>query len=124
MSTSKELINAIKQKGKNLEEEMSFFEHLEVLRWHIIRSVIAIAVFAILSCTFFHFVFNQFIMGPISLDFWTYRMMCKVGDLLSLVGFCVKRIPFNIIDTEIAGQFMLQINSCLLMAVPLGFPYL
>lgn len=103
---------------------MSFFEHLEVLRWHIIRAVIAIAVFALLSFTFYDFVFNQIIMGPKNLDFWTYRMMCKVGDLLSLDGFCVEKIPFNIINTELAGQFMLQINSCLLMALALGFPYL
>ncbi|MFD1768451.1 twin-arginine translocase subunit TatC [Sphingobacterium suaedae] len=124
MSKSNDLIKAIKEKGKNIEAEMSFFDHLEVLRWHIIRSVIAIAVFAILSFTFYDFVFNSIIMGPKNLDFWTYRMMCKVGDLLSLEGFCVERIPFNIINTELAGQFMLQINSCLLMALALGFPYL
>lgn len=124
MSKSNDLIKAIKNKGKNLEAEMSFFDHLEVLRWHIIRSVLAIAVFAILSFTFYDFVFNEVIMGPKNLDFWTYRMMCKVGALLSLDGFCVERIPFNIINTELAGQFMLQINSCLLMALALGFPYL
>ncbi|TDS15932.1 twin-arginine translocase subunit TatC [Sphingobacterium paludis] len=124
MSKSNDLIKAIKDKGKTLEAEMSFFDHLEVLRWHIIRSVIAIAVFAILSFTFYDFVFNDIIMGPKNLDFWTYRMMCKVGDLLSLDGFCVQKIPFNIINTELAGQFMLQINSCLLMALALGFPYL
>ena len=122
--SNKKLIDAIKNKGKSLEAEMSFFEHLEVLRWHIIRAVIAVAVFAILSFTFYDFVFNQIIMGPKNLDFWTYRMMCKVGDLLNLDGFCVEKIPFNIINTELAGQFMLQINSCLLMAVALGFPYL
>ncbi len=124
MSKSNELIQAIKDKGKSIEAEMSFFDHLEVLRWHIIRSVIAIVIFAVLSFTFYDFVFNQIIMGPKNLDFWTYRIMCKVGDLLSLEGFCVDRIPFNIINTELAGQFMLQINSCLLMAVALGFPYL
>lgn len=118
------LIQSLKDKGKNIESEMSFFDHLEILRWHIIRSVIAISVFAILSFTFYDFVFNEIIMGPKNLDFWTYRMMCKVGALLSLDGFCVERIPFNIINTELAGQFMLQINSCLLMAVALGFPYL
>lgn len=122
--SNKKLITAIKEKGKNLEAEMSFFEHLEILRWHIIRAVIAIIVFAILSFTFYDFVFNQIIMGPKNLDFWTYRMMCKLGDLLHLEGFCVEKIPFNIINTELAGQFMLQINSCLLMAVALGFPYL
>lgn len=124
MSKSNDLIKAIKDKGKSLEAEMSFFDHLEVLRWHIIRSVLAIGVFAILSFTFYDFVFNDVIMGPKNLDFWTYRMMCKVGDLLSLEGFCVEKIPFNIINTELAGQFMLQINSCLLMALALGFPYL
>lgn len=124
MSKSQELIKAIKEKGSTLEAEMSFFDHIEVLRWHIIRSVIAIAVFAILSFTFYDFVFNQIIMGPKNLDFWTYRMMCKMGALLSLDGFCVEKIPFNIINTELAGQFMLQINSCLLMAVAQGFPYL
>lgn len=118
------LLQALKDKGKSIEAEMSFFEHIEVLRWHLIRSVIAIAIFAILAFTFYDFVFNDIIMGPKNLDFWTYRMMCKVGDLLSLDGFCVERIPFNIINTELAGQFMLQINSCLLMAVALGFPYL
>lgn len=122
--SNKKLIDAIKNKGKNLETEMSFFEHIEVLRWHIIRSVIAITLFAILAFTFYDFVFNQIIMGPKNLDFWTYRMMCKVGDLLNLEGFCVEKIPFNIINTELAGQFMLQINSCLLMALALGFPYL
>ncbi|TJZ61269.1 twin-arginine translocase subunit TatC [Sphingobacterium olei] len=124
MSSSKKLIDAIKDKGKNIESEMSFFEHIEVLRWHIIRSVVAITVFAILAFTFYDFVFNDIIMGPKNLDFWTYRMMCKLGALLNLDGFCVERIPFNIINTELAGQFMLQINSCLLMAVALGFPYL
>ena len=122
--SNKKLITAIKEKGKNLEAEMSFFEHLEILRWHIIRAVIAIIVFAILSFTFYDFVFNQIIMGPKNLDFWTYRMMCKLGAILNLDGFCVEKIPFNIINTELAGQFMLQINSCLLMAVALGFPYL
>ena len=122
--SSKKLIDAIKEKGKNIEAEMSFFEHLEVLRWHIIRSVIAIIIFAILSFTFYDFVFNQIIMGPKNLDFWTYRMMCKIADIFSLDDFCVQRIPFNIISTELTGQFMLQINSCLLMAVALGFPYL
>lgn len=124
MSQSNELIKAIKNKGKSIEAEMSFFDHLEVLRWHIIRSVIAVAVFATLAFTFYDFIFEDIILGPKQLDFWTYRMMCKVGAALSIEGFCVEKIPFNLINTEVAGQFMLQINSCLLIAVALGFPYL
>lgn len=122
--SSQKLIKAIKDKGKNIEAEMSFFEHLEVLRWHIMRSVIAICVFAILAFSFYDFVFEQIIMGPKNLDFWTYRMMCKIGDVLNISDFCVNKIPFNLISTELTGQFMLQINSCLLISVALGFPYL
>lgn len=121
--SSQKLIKAIKDKGKNLEAEMSFFEHLEVLRWHIIRAVIAIFVFAIISFSCFEFVFENIIMGPKKLDFWTYRMLCKIGDLLNISDFCVEKIPFNLISTEMTGQFMLQINTCLLMALAMGFPY-
>src|SRR5690606_15587544 len=122
--SSKKLIDSIKNKGKNLEAEMSFFEHLEVLRWHLIRSVIAIAVFAILAFAYNDFIINQVILGPKRLDFWTYRMMCKLGEVLSLDELRVKRIPFNLISTELTSQFMLQINSSLLTALVLGCPYL
>lgn len=118
------LLDTLKNKGKSLEAEMSFFDHLEVLRWHIIRSVIAIAVFAILAFSFYDTLFDSVIMAPKHADFWTYRMMCKMGDLMNLPGFCVDNIPISIINTEMAGQFMMQINSSLLMAVTLGFPYL
>lgn len=122
--SSQKLINAIKDKGKNIEAEMSFFEHIEILRWHLIRSVLAIILFAILAFSFYDFVFDEIIMGPKNLDFWTYRMMCKVGALLNLDDFCVTKIPFNLISTELTGQFMLQVNSCLLLALAMGFPYL
>lgn len=118
------LLQALKDKGKNIEAEMSFFEHIEVLRWHIIRSVVAIIVFATLAFAFNDFIFHEVIMGPKKVDFWTYRMMCKVGELFHLDGFCVDKIPFELISTAMAGQFMIQINSSLLMALALGFPYL
>ena len=115
---------SLKNKSKSVEAEMSLFEHLEVLRWHIIRAVIAVAIFAIVAFSFYDFLFSQVIMGPKNTDFWTYRMMCKAGEALNLEGFCVDNIPMNIINTEMAGQFMMQINSSLLMALALGFPYL
>ncbi len=124
MSKNIKLIEAIKNKGKNIEAEMSFFDHLEVLRWHIIRSVIAITIFAIVAFSFNDFIFEKIIMGPKNLDFWTYRMMCIVGQKFNLDGFCVDKIPFHLINTDMGGQFMLQINSSLLFALALGFPYL
>lgn len=123
MSDNK-LLKAIKGKGKSLEGEMSFFDHLEVLRWHLIRSAVAIIVFAGLAFYFFDTIWNSIIMGPKHADFFTYRMMCKLGELMNSKDMCITEIPGKIINTEMAGQFTLQINSSLLIGILLGFPYL
>jgi sec-independent protein translocase protein TatC len=123
MSDNK-LIKAIKEKGQTMEAEMSFFDHLEALRWHLIRAAIAIVIFTIGAFYFYNFIFDTIILGPSRTDFWTYRMLCKLGDLLGKSGFCIDKINIKLINTEMAGQFTLQINSCLLIGVMLGFPYL
>lgn len=122
--SGKKLIDTLKDKGRNLEAEMSFFDHLEVLRWHLIRSAIAVAVFMVLAFSFYDFIFDRIIMGPKNADFWTYRMMCRIADWINAPDFCVTEVPGTIINTQMAGQFILQINSSLIMAVVLGFPYL
>ncbi|MDB5010639.1 MAG: preprotein translocase subunit TatC [Mucilaginibacter sp.] len=123
MSDNK-LLNAIKDKGKTLESEMSFFEHLEALRWHLIRAAMSIVVFTSVAFWQYDFIFNDIIMGPFNPKFWTYRMMCKLGNLLHMSGWCLDKINGKIINTEMAGQFTLQINSCVMIGVILGFPYL
>ena len=123
--TESSLVKAIKEKGKNLEAEMSFFDHLDVLRKHLIRSSIAILAFTTVAFIYYDFIFDQIIMGPKNPQFWTYRMMCALGERFDLgPDFCITKIPFNIINTEMAGQFTLQMNSSLMIGVVLGFPYL
>lgn len=125
MKKKKSLVDAIKEKGQSLEAEMSFFDHLEVLRWHLIRSAIAILTFTILAFAFYDFIFDKIIMGPKNPNFWTYRLMCKIGERFNLgPDFCITEIPGKIINTELAGQFTLQLNSSLLAGMVLGFPYL
>lgn len=122
---SEDLIQAIKDKGKSIEAEMSFFDHLEVLRWHLVRSSVAIVVFTGLAWTYYDFIFDKIIMGPKNPDFWTYRLMCELGEKYNLgPDFCIKDIPFKIMNTEMAGQFTLQLNSSLLIGIILGVPYL
>jgi sec-independent protein translocase protein TatC len=123
MSDNK-IIKAIKDKTNDLEVEMSFFDHIEILRWHLIRSCIAILIFTCLAFYYYDFVFDKIIMGPKKPDFWTYRMLCKLGDYLNRPGFCIKEIPGKIINTEMAGQFTLEINSALIIGITAGFPYL
>ena len=122
---SENLIQAIKDKGKSIEAEMSFFDHLEVLRWHLVRSSIAIVIFTGFAWSFYDFIFDKIIMGPKNPDFWTYRLMCRLGEKYNLgPDFCITSIPFNIMNTEMAGQFTLQLNSSLLIGIILGVPYL
>ncbi|RYE11817.1 MAG: twin-arginine translocase subunit TatC [Sphingobacteriaceae bacterium] len=118
------LFKAIKDKGTNLEAEMSFFDHLDILRKHLIRSAIAIIVFMGLAFYFYDFIFDTVIMGPSKPDFWTYRMLCELGEYLHRPGFCVNAIKIDLINTEMAGQFTLQLNSSLIIGITLGFPYL
>ncbi|RYZ98230.1 MAG: twin-arginine translocase subunit TatC [Sphingobacteriaceae bacterium] len=122
--TDNRIVKAIKEKGKTMEAEMSFFDHLEALRWHLIRAAIAIVFFTILAFVYDDFVFDTIIMGPRNPDFFSYRMLCKVGEYLGRPGMCIKEIPGKIINTEMAGQFTLQINSALIVGITLGFPYL
>lgn len=123
----RDLIGAIKEKGKSLEAEMSFFDHIDVLRKHLLRALLVIVLFTIGAFWFSDFIFNELIMGPKNPNFWTYRMMCKMAAAFpNLIGsdFCITHIDAKIINTEMAGQFTLQINSCIMVGVVLGIPYL
>ncbi len=118
------LFKALKEKGSNLEAEMSFFDHLDILRKHLIRSAVAIILFTGLAFYFYDFIFDTVIMGPSKPGFWTYRMLCQLGEYLHRPGFCVDNIKIELINTEMAGQFTLQINSSFIIGITLGFPYL
>ena len=115
-----------------MQSEMSFFEHLEALRWHIIRTALFILVFAIVAFIYFKkFFFDGIILAPTRVDFWTYRMMCHMGNGLHSVfsfinpdDFCVRAFKFHLINTEMAGQFTLQLNTSIMIGLIMGIPYL
>jgi sec-independent protein translocase protein TatC len=121
--TSDKIIKAIKDKGQSLEGEMSFFDHLEALRWHLIRSALAIVVFTIVAFVFYTWIYDNIIMAPSKETFWTFRMMCKLGAILHR-DMCPGKINIQLINTEMAGQFTLQIDSSLMIGLVLGIPYL
>jgi sec-independent protein translocase protein TatC len=121
--TGDKLIKAIKDKGKTIEAEMSFFDHLEALRWHLIRASIAIVIFMSLAFAYFDWIFENIIMAPSKADFWTARTMCNIGHWLHR-DFCFSTIKVQLINNEMAGQFILQINASLLIGITAGVPYL
>ncbi|RZK49769.1 MAG: twin-arginine translocase subunit TatC [Pedobacter sp.] len=124
---SNNLIESIKNKGKNLEAEMSFFDHIEVLRKHLLRALLVITIMTVGTFYFSDFIWHQIIMAPKEPSFWTYRMMCKLVELYpSLIGseFCISSIEAKIINTEMAGQFTLLMNSSIIAGIMLGIPYI
>nr|WP_068888234.1 twin-arginine translocase subunit TatC [Pedobacter panaciterrae] len=122
----RDLLGAIKEKGKTLEAEMSFFDHIDVLRKHLLRALGVVLVLTIGAFYYTDFIFNTIIMGPKNPSFWTYRMMCKLVERFPSIGpeFCITKIDAKIINTEMAGQFTLQLNSCVMVGIILGIPYL
>jgi len=120
------LIDSIKNKGKKLETEMSFFDHIDVLRKHLLRALLVTVIFTALAFWFYEFIFETVIMGPKKPDFWTYRMMCNLVESFPSLGsdFCITQINGKIINTEMAGQFTLQINSCIMAGIVFAVPYL
>jgi sec-independent protein translocase protein TatC len=88
------------------------------LRWHIFRSAIFLLVITIVIFAFSGFIFNDIIFGPLSNDFWSYRILCKIAQ-----DFCVQDIPVKLINTEIAGQFYLHIKTAFTLGLMASLPY-
>ncbi|WP_370088084.1 twin-arginine translocase subunit TatC [Ekhidna sp.] len=106
------------------EKEMSFLDHLEELRWHIIRSMIAIVTFAIVAFAAKSFIIDTVILGPSRVDFWSYQKLCELAEVLKTPAICVDDLPFKIQVRTVSGQFMTHIVVSFIAGLILGFPYL
>lgn len=106
-----------------VEEEMTFLEHLEELRWHLIRSVIAILLLAIGVFLAKDFVWHSIILAPSRLDFWTYQMLCKAAEVIQSDGLCINDLPFIIQSRKMTGQFTMHITTSVLIGLIVSFPY-
>lgn len=105
------------------QKEMSFLDHLEELRWHIIRAILAIAVFTVAAFLSKGFVFGKVILGPAKTDFWTYRQLCQLSDWLNTAALCIDQLPFILQSRQMTGQFTMHITSSLAVGIICAFPY-
>ena len=99
--------------------EMSFLDHLEALRWHILRSVLAILFFAIIIFIAKDFVFRNIIFGPRYKDFLTYRILCSISD-----SMCIDPPQFIIATREVGEAFMMHMMVSFWMGFVLAIPIL
>lgn len=105
------------------KSEMSFLDHLEELRWHIIRSVIVMLIFAIVAFIAKRFIFDGIILAPKTPEFWTNRMLCNFGQMINIPKLCINSKPFDLKSIYMAGQFMAHIKISLIAGLVIAFPY-
>jgi sec-independent protein translocase protein TatC len=108
------------KKGKNKKTpqgEMSFLEHLEELRWHIVRSVGAVTVFAVAAFIMKGFIFDTIILRPRLPEFWTNRMFAELGDLVGTEALKINQVALKMQSINIAGQF----STHILVSIIAGF---
>lgn len=107
------------------DAEMTFFDHLEELRWRIVRTMAAILIFATAAFIAKDFIFTQVLFGPKNIDFPTYKFLCLLVDKWNLSKeLCIQKVNYTIINTEMAGQFMVHIKTSLAIGLIFAFPYL
>jgi len=118
--------------GKKIKGEMSFLEHLEELRWLIIRSLVAILLFSIVSFHFDKIIFNNILLAPKQPDFFTNKLLCRLGDwllhnlsnLFHSNNLCINQRPFQIINTNMSGQFQADMWISIIAGIIIAFPFI
>ncbi|GLB52069.1 Sec-independent protein translocase protein TatC [Neptunitalea chrysea] len=110
---------------KKPADEMSFLDHLEELRWHIIRSIIAVLIIAVIAFIMKDFIFGIIILGPKDPDFVTYKFFCYISKFLGFDDtFCTNKLDFKLQNTDMAGQFAAHMWTSIWTGVVIGFPFL
>lgn len=104
--------------------EMSFIEHLEDLRWHIIRSLIVITVFAIFFLLWPQYIFDYVILAPKNPNFPTYRLFCYLGEKLQIGGLCFTEFDYQLFYLNLSSPFLLYIRIAVMGGAILAFPYI
>ena len=106
------------------DKEMSFLDHLEIFRWHLIRSAIAVLFFAIIAFIFKDIVFDVILLGPKDPNFPTYKALCAISQYLGLEdALCLKESPFTLMNITMSGQFSTHVTTSIFAGFIVAFPY-
>jgi len=121
MPLDQDPVEDTEQKG---EGEMSFLDHLEELRWHVIRSMIAMVTFTIVAFIFVKWIFTNIILAPAKSDFLTWRALCKLGNAVNNPDLCISDIPLELQSRFMTGQFTITIIAAFVIGLIFSFPYI
>ncbi len=112
-----------KQLPKNQEKELSFWDHLDVLRFSLMRSLIAIIIIAIVAFYFTSFIYDVVILGPMSPDFISNRLFCELSKLVNISSLCINQNPVDLNNFEMAGQFTSNLLIVFVAGLIVAMPY-
>lgn len=102
---------------------MAFTDHIEELRWHIIRAIAAIAIAAIFVFVNIEWVFTHIILGPAQADFVSYNWLCQLGKMIGTDVLCLGSMEIMFQNTELSGQFMMSFSSSFMIGFIVAFPF-
>jgi sec-independent protein translocase protein TatC len=103
---------------------MSFIDHLEALRWHVVRSIFVILLFGVLFFIFIDWIFDNIIMGPTHNDFISYRLLCSLSHTLHMGdSLCMPPMELNLQVTSVSGTFMSSITIAFAGGLLFALPY-
>ena len=105
--------------------DMTFWDHLEALRWTLVRSFTAIGIFFVGGFAFVPYIFDKVVMAPSRNDFFLYRFLAKISSMAPVIpGEVTKPFHVDIINIKLSSQFFLHISLSLWLALLVAFPYL
>jgi sec-independent protein translocase protein TatC len=106
------------------EPKMGFFDHLDILRKHLLRAVGVLGVATIWAFLNKEIIFDKIILAPKNADFITWRAFCAIGRRFGIEGMCIQQFSFELININISGQFVKHITTSMVVGLVVGFPYL
>jgi sec-independent protein translocase protein TatC len=119
------LLDFFSKRKKGTAAEMSFIDHLEQLRWHIVRCVIAVLIGAVIIFIYSGNVVNSIILGPAHPDFITYGLLCRTGHFLHLgETLCIANVKVSFLSTQMTEQFMSTFTIAFVGGFIIAFPYI
>ncbi len=111
--------------AKKNPEEMTFLDHLEDLRWVLVRSAFAVLIMAAVAFTFSDILFDTIIFGPINPDFYTYHILCDLSHKFGMDdSMCIGKMDFIIQNTDVEGQVSMLVWICIVTGFIMAFPYI
>ncbi|MBK6382277.1 MAG: twin-arginine translocase subunit TatC [Chitinophagaceae bacterium] len=114
-----------KRKKGDDKAEMSFIDHLEDLRWHVIRSVIAVLIGAVLVFSFIRDIVTNIIFAPTRADFISSKWLCSLGHKIGIgETLCFPEVNAKFLETTMTGQFISSFTLAFVGGFIIAFPYI